>query len=199
VADPEVEEEIDIERRKSALALPAAVLLLTACLVVSLAVFVPPATRAWRYESSCDYDDLLRKGLPPSGTLAAVDPDIVKEDFQAFLQSPVAPDSKDPMGDPWLFAALVMGYLRLHNIPLWQPAVASLYSTTTRTKHVVQDGDTWSSLASTYLGDAALWPLLMLLNRDLVTIRGAKLETGRTIYIGDAAWLEAGPEGGEEP
>jgi nucleoid-associated protein YgaU len=115
-------------------------------------------------------------------------PDVAGADLAAFLRS-MSPATADARDDPWLFSALVIGYLRLHNAPLWDPAVAALYSTQTRRSVVVAEGDTWSKLASTYLGNAELWPVLLLLNRDWVTVRGLELESGRWIWIADAGAL----------
>jgi len=151
-------------------------------LLASLVVLLPPALRAWTSESAATYEALLRAGVPDTIQLRADGQTVSEDDYVEFLTR-YAPEPMDADGDPWLFAGLVIGYLRLHNVPLWDPAVAAMYSTETRDWIVVGPSDTWASLARTYAGDESLWPLLLLLNRDWVTRRGLTLDVGRRIMV----------------
>lgn len=165
-------------------------------LAVSLAILLPPALAKWREGRATSYEHVLRQGLPPSEEAVEVVSSVGAEDFSAFLRS-TAPSFSDPYGDPWLFAALVIGYLRLHNVPLWEPAVATLYSTQTRDQVRTKPGDTWSTLAATHLGDANLWPLLVLLNREWTMKRGLALEPGILVSVADAKKLSEPAGGGQ--
>jgi hypothetical protein len=164
-------------------------------LVASLALLLSPALDWWSAERSTSYEQVLRRGLPPSDALAAAGSSVEAEDFVAFLNS-AAPASADPYGDPWLFAALVIGYLRLYNVPLWEPAVAASYSPETRDEIRLQAGDTWAMLAESHLGNRDLWPLLILLNRDWITNRGIALDPGWKVQVAEASKLGVVGDGG---
>lgn len=150
-------------------------------LAASWAVLLPPALTAWRARSAISYAALLQTGLP-SGPETAAGTELSAADYVTFLAE-LAPQKDDPSADPWLFAALVVGYLRLHGVPLSEPGVAALYSTQTRDWVTTRAGDTWMSLAQAYAGNAELWPLLVLLNREWVEKRGLGLEAGRLAQV----------------
>lgn len=155
------------------------VTVLLLALVVSWAILLPPTLVTWRAGSVTSYSALLRNGVPASPVPRAA-LDIDASDYVAFL-SESAPSTSD--SDPWFFAALVIGYLRMHNVPLEELGVAALYSAQTRDWVTTRTGDTWERLADTNAGSADLWPLLLLLNREWVQKRGLTLEPGRLVAV----------------
>jgi hypothetical protein len=171
------------------------------CLIASLAVFVPPAWARWHEGTS--YESLLRN---PSGALLSSGQGVAESDYVAMLKAldPTAMSagsvsstvSTPCQQDVWLYTALVIGYLHLHNVPLWEPAVAALYSTETRDQVRTKAGDTWESLAETYLGNSNLWPLLVLLNCERTVKRGLTPDPGVLVWVADAAKLQATEEAG---
>ncbi len=64
----------------------------------------------------------------------------------------------------WRAIAHGIGLLNAYGVPLDAPALGFEAITV----HIVQAGDTWQSIASATLGDEALWPVLVLLNREWV-------------------------------
>jgi len=61
--------------------------------------------------------------------------------------------------DPWLKALVIANFLNLRGLYLtWEIDWRQLI------EHRVQPGETWQSLAETYLGTATLWPVIYLLN-----------------------------------
>jgi hypothetical protein len=154
---------------------------LVLALVASWATLLPPALVTWRAGSVTSYSTLLRNGVPTTPVPKSAS-DIDPDDYVAFL-SDFAPPTSDPDSDPWLFAALVIGYLRLHNVPLDEVGVAALYSAQTRDWVTTRAGDTWESLAEANAGSVNLWPLLLLLNRQWVAKRGVILEPGRLVAV----------------
>lgn len=63
--------------------------------------------------------------------------------------------------DPWLKALAVTNFLNARGLYLpWEIDWSELI------EHRVQPGETWQSLADTYLGTPALWPIIYLLNAE---------------------------------
>ena len=60
-------------------------------------------------------------------------------------------------------AAYTIGLLRQYGVPLTSASLAFDAATV----YVTESGDTWQSVAATSLGDAALWPMVVLLNLEL--------------------------------
>ena len=60
-------------------------------------------------------------------------------------------------------AAYTIGLLRQYGVPLTSAALAFDAAIV----YVAEAGDTWESVAETSLGDAALWPMVVLLNMEL--------------------------------
>ena len=179
--DEEEEVRVTISDRHLIRVLTVLVVLFAVAIILLLLVLFPPASKTWQAKTVTSYTSLLRKGLPPT-SLADWAADVEESDYSDFLTC-LAPVSDDQYGDPWLFAALVLGYLRLHNVPLWEPGVAALYSTQTRDVVITEEGDSWKSLAAEYAGNEQLWPLLWLLNREWIEKRGISLDAGRRIWV----------------
>lgn len=159
------------------------IITLFAAFLMSLAVLLPPALRAWQNDRDSTFESILKEGVPASVILAQpLDEEQFADDFLSFLERYDHAEGEDVL-DPWFFSALVIGYLRLHNVPLWEPGVAALFSTQTRDTVVVQEGNSWESLAAEHVGNEQLWPLLWLLNREWVTRRGIELDVGYQIWV----------------
>ncbi|MBN1859611.1 hypothetical protein JW848_10495 [Candidatus Bipolaricaulota bacterium] len=86
----------------------------------------------------------------------------------------------------WRAIAYGIGLLNRYGVPLESP-VLSFEATEI---YIVHAGDTWQSIAEDTLGDEALWPILVLLNREWAIEQD--LPEGAVIRIP----LSAGEEGG---
>lgn len=159
------------------------IIALSAALIVALAVLLPPSLRAWKVDREVTFESILREGVPGSAVLTnSEDEKGLAGDFLGFLERYGNADKYEDL-DPWFFSALVIGYLRLHNVPLWESGVAALFSTQTRGIVTTGVGDSWQTLAAEYAGDEQLWPLLWLLNREWIEKRGTQLDAGYRIWV----------------
>lgn len=75
-------------------------------------------------------------------------------------------------------AAYTIGLLRRYGVPLDAPALAFASATV----YVAEPGDTWELVAERTLGDAALWPIVVLLNLEL-TSDGAFVPAGTYVRV----------------
>lgn len=64
--------------------------------------------------------------------------------------------------EAWRATAFVIGYLRAAGVPLDSPSLAFEHQTT----YTTLSSDTWQSVAHKTLGDAGLWPIIILLNHN---------------------------------
>jgi len=164
-------------RRPSLLREILVVSCLALLLAASWAVLLPPAIRAWRLDSQLTYESLLREGLPEAGAIQSFDEELLVSDFVSFLEE------YGESEDTWLFVSQVIGYLRLRNVPLWEPGVAALFSADTRDVAVIEEGDSWESLAQRYAGSPSLWPLVILLNKQWIQRREMELDAGYRVWV----------------
>jgi len=180
-------------RQPTSLRVTLVVTCLALLLAASWAVLLPPAIRAWQLDDGLSYESLLREGLPEAGAIAAMENEALADDFIGFLST----YGNGETVDTWLFGAQVIGYLRLHNIPLWEAGVAALFSAGTRDVMVIEEGDTWVSLAQRYAGSPSLWPIVILLNKEWIERRGLELDAGYRVWVPMANRLQGRGEDGD--
>jgi len=85
----------------------------------------------------------------------------------------------------WRAIAHGISLLSGYGVPLDAPVLAFEGTTV----HIVRAGDTWQSIAAATLGDEALWPVLVLLNREWVV--------DRNLVEGGVVRVPQLPQGGE--
>lgn len=124
---------------------------------VCLCVLLPPAAREWARQTprSDSVNGNLIKDVPPPNIVQAPDswntPESLLKGVDAMTQYPLG-----------RAIAMAIGQLREEGVPLGLAGTA--FSREQVRMHTVQEGDSWNSIAATYLGSAELWPLIVLLN-----------------------------------
>ena len=142
-------------------------------LALCLALLLPPALRHWSQE---------RQARVPTGTTSIrglpqeqLPPELRLEDTpQAILQA-IDLFSGYP---PSRAMAMSIGFLRAVGVPLGEGGAAFERVDT----YVTQPGDSWESVAGRFLGTEALWPILILLNRER-TERGEFPPVGTVLRV----------------
>jgi len=154
---------------------------LSVALGAALIVLLPPARSWWRQAREPVHLQLLVEGGAQTFHQDPAARHLSPEEFASFLATF---DTGEKAETPkWRFGALLTGYLRLYGVPLWEESVAYCYSTQTRDRVRLEEGETWESLAETYMGASELWPMLMLLNFDWVAKEGVGPSPGWVIQV----------------
>ncbi len=156
--------------------LPAAVLVTSAALVAAICILAPPAFREWSRANTAETRPTDVSSLQVKETPV---PEYVSQPLSAATPQALVATIDSLSGYPyWRAAATILGLLRSAGVPLDHPSVAFEHARA----YVVRPGDTWESIAQEELGESALWPLVVLLNRD-ATVSGEPPALGRVLRL----------------
>ena len=130
--------------------------LATAALVIALAVIIPLHYLPGRAPAIITADEQM---VPKGDSTIAPTTEVVAE-----LTPESLVDKLDSMAcyEPWRATAFVIGYLRSSGVPLDSATLAFDHQTT----YTTVESDTWQTVAEKTLGDASLWPIIVLLNHN---------------------------------
>ena len=130
--------------------------LVTAALLITLAVIIPLHYLPGRAPAIITADEQM---VPKGDSTTAPTTEVVAEFTPESLV-----DRLDSMAgyEPWRATAFVIGYLRSSGVPLHSAALAFERQTT----YTAVGSDTWRTVAQKTLGDADLWPIIILLNHN---------------------------------
>ena len=130
--------------------------LATAALLITLAVIIPLHYLPGRAPAIITADEQM---VPKGDSTITPTTEVVAE-----LTPESLVDRLDSMAgyEPWRATAFVIGYLRSSGVPLDSAALAFERQTT----YTAVESDTWRTVAEKTLGDAGLWPIILLLNHN---------------------------------
>jgi hypothetical protein len=164
--------------------LPAAVLATSVALIAAICVLGPPAYREWKAgarlpvrsagESGVQVKEFVLVGVMPQD-LSAARPESLVQAIDAVAGS----DDVRAAATFGRAAATILGLLRSAGAPLEHPSVTFKGIRS----YTVQPGDTWESIAQQELEDAALWSLVLLLNRAATDKTGEPPVPGMMIAL----------------
>ena len=130
--------------------------LATVALLITLAVIIPLHYLPERAPAIITADEQM---VPKGDSTIAPTTEVVAE-----LSPESLVDKLDSMAgyEPWRATAFVIGYLRAAGVPLGKASLAFEHQKT----YTTQASDTWRTVAKKTLGDADLWPIIVLLNHN---------------------------------
>ena len=129
--------------------------LVVAALVIASAVIIPLRYFSRRGPSIPADGQMIAKG---DSTISSTNTVITELTPQSLV------DKLDSMAgyEPWRATAFIIGYLRSFGVPLGSASLVFEH----QIAYTAGSGDTWRTVARKALGDADLWPIIILLNHN---------------------------------
>lgn len=140
---------------------------------VCLCILLPPAAREWAQVTPSTGGHGVSVPKEPAGSAPV--PDLLPWETPEALLRGVDSMAQFPLGRA---VARAIGQLRAADVPLGLEGAAF----TEVTAYIVREDDSWELIADACLGSPALWPLVLLLNSEMVS-DGNLPPPGRIIQV----------------